>query len=188
MRSMVCIFLLLVATSARAATVPEYDALREMRPDGRTVTVQGLSLVRDAFTIELRSGVVHLLIPVRGTTVGAVFIGDGVYRLTPATAAERRQLRLQTGEAQLETLTDRFDRLVLFFTDRTAAEITAHAAVVTGAPNEQAVRFYEDYLRRQQRDVQINLQLRLLGDLPISPAAPMASSSRRWKASRTARR
>jgi len=165
MRIMVCAFLVLFATSAHAASVAEYDALRAMRPDGRTVTVQGLSLVRDAFTIELRSGVVHLLAPVRGTTVGAVFIGDGAYRLTPATAAERRQLRLQTGEAQLETLTDRFDRLVLFFTDRTAAEIMAHAPVATGAPNEPAVRFYEDYLRRQQRDVQINLQLRLLGDL-----------------------
>ena len=135
------------------------------RPNGRTVPVQGLTLVRDAFKIELRSGVVHFLPPIDDDIIGAVFIGEGAYHLTPATASERRHLRLVTGDPQLETLTDRFDRLVLLFTDRTAAEIVEHAPVASGPPNEQAVRVYDEYLRRQQRDVQINLQLRILGDL-----------------------
>ena len=168
MRLLACV-LTLVATTASAATVAEYDAIRAARPDGRTVPVQGLTLARDVYRIELRSGTVHFLTPVGGETFGAVFIGDGAYHLTPATGAERRQLRLVTGDPQLETFTDRFDRLILFFTDRTAAEIAAHAAVATGIPNEQAARVYDEYLRRQQRDVQINLQLRILGDLLNRP-------------------
>ena len=168
MRTLACV-LVLVSTTASAATVAEYEAIRMARPDGRIAPVEGLQLVRDAFTIEFRSGTLHLLTPVAGQTIGAVFIGDGTYRLTPATSAERRQVRLVTGDNQLETLSDRFDRLVVFFTDRTLDEIAAHTPVKSGAPNEQAVRFYEDYLRRQQREVQINLQLRVFGDLLNRP-------------------
>jgi hypothetical protein len=168
MRLLACA-LLLVAATANAATVPEYEALRTARPDGRVIPVEGLTLVRDAYRIELRSGALHLLAPAGGTTFGAVFIGDGSYQLTPATSGERRQLRLVTGEAQLEKLTDRFDRMVLFFTDKTADEILAHAKVATGAPNEQAVRVYEDYLKRQQLDVQANVHLRLLEELLNRP-------------------
>src|SRR4030095_7374506 len=160
MRLLVCV-LTLVATTASAATVAEYEAIRAARPDGRSVPVQGLTLVRDVYRIELRSGTVHFLTAVGGETFGAVFIGDGAYHLTPATSSERRHLRLVTGDPRLETLSDRFDRLVLFFTDKTATEIAAHAAVAAGAPNEQAVRVYDEYLRRQQRDVQVNLQLRI---------------------------
>jgi hypothetical protein len=163
-----CVLLLLAAT-ADAASLPEYEALRASRPDGRTVAVEGLPLERDAFRIELRSGTLHLLAPVAGTTFAAVFIGDGTYRLTPATSGERRQLRLVSADAQLENLTDRFDRMVLFFTDTSAGEILDHSRVVTASPDEQAVRFYEDFLKRQQRDVQINVHLRVLEDLLNRP-------------------
>jgi hypothetical protein len=161
--------LCLLATSAHAATIPEYDAVRTARPDGRTIPVQGLTLVRDAFRIELRSGTLHLLAPIGDATFGAVFVGDGSYHLTPATAHERRHLRLVTGNTQLETLTDRFDRMVLLFTDRTAAELLDHARVVTGVPNDQAVRWYDDYLKRQQKDLGINLHLRIATDLINRP-------------------
>jgi hypothetical protein len=168
MRVLACV-LTLVATTASAATVAEYEALRASRPDGRIIPVEGLILVRDAYRIELRSGVVHLLAPAAGHTFGAVFLGEGAYHLTPATSAERRHLRLVTGDAKLETLSDRFDRLVFFFTDRTAEEMTAHGPMASGAPNEQAVRVYGEYLKRQQIDVQINLLLRVLGDLLNRP-------------------
>jgi hypothetical protein len=168
MRPLACV-LTLIATTASAAGVAEYEALRVARPDGRSLPVEGLTLVRDAFRIELRSGTLHLLTPVGGRTIGAVFIGEGAYQLTPATAAERRHLRLVTGNDKLEVLSDRFDRLVLFFTDQTAEEMSAHAPMAKGAPSEQAVRIYEEYRRNQPRDVQINLQLRLLADLLNRP-------------------
>jgi hypothetical protein len=59
MRTLVCL-LTLAAATAGAATVPEYEALRAARPDGRTVTVEGLTITRDAFRLELRSGLVQL--------------------------------------------------------------------------------------------------------------------------------
>ena len=39
--------LTLVAAPVSAQTVPEYDAVRAARPDGRTILVNGLGLVRD---------------------------------------------------------------------------------------------------------------------------------------------
>jgi hypothetical protein len=168
MRLLLCV-LTLLATSAEGATLAEYDAVRSARPDGRTIAVQGLTLVRDAFRIELRSGTLHLLSPAGSDTFGAVFIGDGSYHLAPATPHELRQLRLVTGQAQLETLSDRFDRMVLLFTDRTAGEVLDHARVVTGPPDDQAVRWYDDYLKRQQKDVGINLHLRIATDLVNRP-------------------
>ena len=78
--------LTLVAAPVSAQTVSEYDAVRAARPAGRTIPVNGLTLVRDAYRIDLRSGVLHLLAPIDGETFGAVFLGEGEYRLEPATA------------------------------------------------------------------------------------------------------
>ena len=161
--------LTLVAAPVSAQTVPEYDAVRAARPDGRTILVNGLMLVRDGYRIDLRSGVLHLLAPLEGETFGAVFLGDGEYRLEPATESEQRHLRLVTGDERLETLTDRFDRLVLLFTDQTGEEMLAHAAVVAGAPDARATEVYEDYLEHQQERIQINLHLRIVNDLLNRP-------------------
>jgi hypothetical protein len=167
MRAAVCV-LLLVASSAFAQDATEYRALRASRPDGRTIAVKDLTLERDAYRITLRSGTVHLLAPVGRDTVGAVFIGDGSYQLTPATDTERRHLQLVTNRA--DVLSDRFTRLVLLFTDRTAEELQAQSSVATGAPDAAAVRAYEDYLQREQSAGLPNFHLRILADLLNRPA------------------
>src|SRR5436309_12068047 len=81
----------------RAATDPTYAALRGARPDGRKIPVQSLVLERDAFGFQLDSGALHLLAPVQGHTIGAVFVGQGSYRLSPATPNEARQLAIYAG-------------------------------------------------------------------------------------------
>src|SRR6185503_14585085 len=134
MRVIACVLLLLVASRASAQEATEYRDLRAARPDGRKVTVKDLILERDAYRITLRSGVVHLLAPLGKDTFGAVFIGEGEYLLNPATASERRHLQLVTNTT--EVLKDRFTKLVLLFTDRTAAEILAHAPAATGSPDQ----------------------------------------------------
>jgi aminopeptidase N len=141
--------------------------LRAARPDGRTIAVKDLTLERDAYRIDLRSGVIHLLAPVGGETFGAVFIGDGSYQLNPATDSERRHLQLVTNRA--DVLSDRFTRLILLFTDRTADDLRAHASVATGAPDQTATRAYEDYLQREQSAGLPNLHLRVLADLLNRP-------------------
>src|SRR5579862_777652 len=164
-------------TSATVAD-PTYAALRAARPDGRVVAVHGLVLDRDVFHFELESGTVHFLEPVAGRTIGAVFLGHGTLRLSPASAAERRQLALELGEGKdFEVLTDSFDELVLLFGDDTAQEIAAAAPIAKQAPDPRARQVYERWLERQRRDSQLNLQLRLLRDLLNVPAPAAAASA-----------
>ncbi len=166
----VLLTLLLFPLAASAAPDPTYIALRQARPDGRTVPVSGLVLERDAFRFQFDSGAFHFLAPVGGRTVGAVFVGHGSYRLSPATENERRQLALSSGgDKGFETLTDEFDDLVLLFADDTAQEIEQHAAAKTGAPDSRAVSVYESYLKRQRKDFRVNFHVRVLEDILNQP-------------------
>ncbi len=158
-----------VALAAPSAD-PTYAALRAARPDGRTVPVNGLVLERDVFRFQFDSGAFHFLAPVAGRTVGAVFVGRGSYRLSPATENERRQLALSSGAGSgFETLTDDFDDLVLLFADDTAQEIELHASARAGTPDPRAAEVQERYLKRQRKDFRTNFQARLLRDLLNSP-------------------
>src|SRR4029079_3233938 len=116
------------------------------------------------------SGALHLLAPVGGRTGGAVFLGQGSYRLTPASETERRHLALVTGKDMardkgFEVLSDSFEELVLLFTDATAAEIERHAGVEKGAPDTRSLAVWERHMKMQRKDLHTNLQLRLLADL-----------------------
>jgi hypothetical protein len=165
---LIVLVLLLVASTAYGQDATEYRELKAARPDGRTVAVKGLTLERDAYRITLTSGVVHFLAPLGRDTFGAVFIGEGNYLLNPATAAERRHLQLVSGST--EVLRDRFTRLILLFTDRTAADILSHSPPATGTPDQTATRAYQDYLERQERESLPNLHLRVLADLLNRPS------------------
>jgi hypothetical protein len=156
--------------AALRAIDPTYAALRAARPDGRVVPVKGLVLERDVFRFQFDSGAFHFLAPVAGRTVGAVFLGQGRFRLSPATEAERRQLALASGAGQgFEVLDDVFDELVLLFVDDTAQEIGLAAPVESRAPDLLAVQAYERWLKRQRQDFTTNFQLRLLQDLLNTP-------------------
>jgi hypothetical protein len=160
------------AAVAAPAAVPDptYAALRAARPDGRFAAVHNLALDRDAYHFEFESGTFHFLEPVAGRTVGAVFLGRGTMRLNPATPAERRQLALELGEGkEFEVFTDHFEELVLLFCDDTAQEIALAAPIAQGPPDPRARQVYERWSKRQRRDFQLNLQLRLARDLLNSP-------------------
>lgn len=159
-----------LAAPLGAAPDATYAALRNARPDGRKIAVQGVSLDRDAFHFQFDSGTFHLLAPVDGRTVGAVFVGRGSYRLTPATPAERRQLALSSGAGEgFESLSDSFDSLVLLFLDDTDAELAIKAPVEKGAQDPKAVQVYESYLKKQRKDFKTNFHLRVLQDLLNAP-------------------
>ena len=154
---------LFVAASVLAA-VPEYDALRSARPDGRQTQVTNLVLERDAYRLTFSSGTMHLLAPANGKTFGAVFIGKGALELTPAVENERRHLALVTGDKTLSTFTDEFESMVLLFSDGSAAEIEKHAAASQKTPDARALQLYEKHLEMQRREYQTNLHLRVLYD------------------------
>ncbi len=160
-----------LAAFAAPAPDPAYSALRAARPDGRMVPVNKLTLERDVFRFQFESGAFYFLAPVEGRTVGAVFVGHGSYRLSPATPNERRHLALASGgdRSSFETLSDEFDDMVLLFADDTAQEIELHAPIKTGPPDARAVSVYESYLKRQRKDFRINFHLRVLEDILNQP-------------------
>jgi hypothetical protein len=164
------LFATVLAAPLAAAGDPTYAALRGARPDGRKIAVANVVLDRPPFRFQLDSGTVHLLAPVDGRTVGAVFVGHGSYRLIPATPNERRQLALSSGAGEtFEVLTDSFDSLVLLFLDDTDAELELKSPIVPGAPDAPAVRLYESWLKRERKDFRTNFHLRVLQDLENAP-------------------
>ena len=143
-----------------AATDPTYTALRASRPDGRTVALTNFTFDRDVYHFTL-NGSLHLLAPVGGTTPGAVFVGEGQYTLTPATADERRGLALRSGDDKLTTLADKFDSAVFFDT----ALIKQAGDAKTGNADTRAGQVFDDFLKRERRDLTTNFHLRVLQDL-----------------------
>jgi hypothetical protein len=112
------------ATAVETASTPNSDAtyrqLRNVGLGAEAVPVNDFILRRDAGTFHLHSGTFCFLAPVQGKVTGAVFTGDGVFILDPPLASETRSLKLLTKE---DEFSERFNTLVLRFTDSTYEEI-----------------------------------------------------------------
>ncbi len=152
-----------LATIARADADPTYTALRAARPAGPAVAVQDLKLERDVFRFEFVRGTFQFLEPVSGRVTGAVFVGEGTWQLTPAGEGARRHLALLQNEPKLEVLTDRFESLVLLFTDGTEAEIRKPGS--DASADARAASVWDSFRKRQRKDLETNLQIRLLADV-----------------------
>ncbi len=110
-----------------------FDELLRMspRPD-RVAEVSNLILQRDVARFTLQVGRIHLLTPVGGRTVGAVFRGRGVFSFAPAAGVERERLRrLESADS----LAAPFSELLLVFADGTLEELEA---AVTFGPGSDA--------------------------------------------------
>lgn len=154
------VLLLLASFPAYPASDPTYAALRAARPDGRVIALDGFTFERDALRFTL-TGRLHLLSEVEGTTSGAVFIGRGTYELTPATAAERHQLVVQTADEKLMSVKDEFESAV-FLGTALVAVATAGGPPAASTPDPQAGERWNAYLKRQTKDLHTNLHVRLL--------------------------
>jgi hypothetical protein len=96
---------------------------------GEAVSVRNLELKRDAATFHLHSGTVCFVAPVEGQVTGAVFVGEGGLVLDPPQAEERNSLRLLTKE---DEFSEKFERMVLRFTDSTYEDIKQAGTAVSG--------------------------------------------------------
>lgn len=160
----------LLPLAASAAMDPSYQAIRQARADGRQLTLTApMTLERDAFRFDFESGTFHFLAPCDGRTFGAVFLGQGQFRLAPATEDERRHLAFVSGQEGLETLKDSFDTLVLLFADDTAEEIGLQGEVRQGAPEGRVASALDALIDRQRKDFKTNFEVRLLEDLLNTP-------------------
>jgi hypothetical protein len=141
-----------------------YQQLRGLLPGSEVITVSNLELHRDAATFTFRSGSFALYGEVNGKVTGAVFKGDGHLHITPPTEQEKHNLSILNHTEQFD---EDFDKVVLRFTDSTAADLRK-AATGKGEPDSAFSKEAEglhDYARHQLHN---NFDLRLLQDV-LSP-------------------
>jgi hypothetical protein len=155
--------LFFVCASASGASDPTYTALRASRPDGRTIALQNFVFERDVLRFTL-NGKLHLLAPVEGKPVGAVFLGDGSYELKPASVSELRHLTMVTGDEKLTSVVDRFDGAV-FLGSAIVAAAEKSGAPVAGTPDAAATERYNRYLDRQKKLLTTNVHVRVLQEV-----------------------
>ncbi len=151
----------LFAHSLLAVPDPTYTALRSTRPDGRTITVTNLTFDRDVLHLTL-NGTLHLLAPAGETTPGCVFVGQGTYELKPATDVEKKLLQLNSGDDKLVSLADKFETAVFFGPEIMKAAEAQAGAAKSGAADTRAQSVWDEYMKRQRKDLTTNIQVRVL--------------------------
>ena len=151
------------AAGPAANSDPVYQSLRNLTVGSEAVTVSELKLKRDAGTFVLHSGVVCFVAPVNGKVTGAVFGGDGNLALQPPDESEIRSLRYLTKESEFN---EKFDRLVLRFTDDTYDEIKKAGTPATGGCESGSLKDSQNTTRHR---IKTNLESRLLEEV-LSPA------------------
>jgi len=141
---------------------PTYVALRNIGLGSEAVQVTNFDLKRDAGTFRLRSGTVCFVPPVNGKVTGAVFAGDGIFLLVPPTETERKSLKFLTKEDEFN---EKFERLVLRFTDSTYDEIKKAGTAATGGCDAGLLKDSQNTMRHKLKS---NLEIDIAGEL-LSP-------------------
>lgn len=140
---------------------PFYEELRAAR-------LESAGRLRDArfrvdrFDFAFTDAQVFLLAPVAGRVTGAVLLGTGTVRAYPPDAVEHHQLKKFLDADYLE---DKFDRVVLRFTDDTGERLRALAD--PGPPGDlgRASKLYRQQHDNRFKDVLASPDSRVLADL-----------------------
>jgi len=138
---------------------PTYAALRNIGLGSEAVQVTNFDLKRDAGTFRLNSGTICFVPPVNGKVTGGVFVGDGVFLLTPPTETERKSLRFLSKE---DEFSEKFERLVLRFTDSTYDEVKKAGAAATGGCDAGLLKDSQNTTRHK---IKSNLEIDILGEV-----------------------
>ncbi|HEU5400245.1 MAG TPA: M1 family aminopeptidase [Terriglobales bacterium] len=98
---------------AYANADPFYKQLRQGGL-GQSFQMKDLTVTVDSSTFHFLQGTFTFLAPVNGAVVGAVFIGEGHFTLTPVTGLDRHELNRRIGADQVD---EDFTEVVLRFTN-----------------------------------------------------------------------
>ncbi|MDT8367988.1 MAG: M1 family aminopeptidase [Longimicrobiales bacterium] len=121
------------------------QSVRSARPDpSRVAEVDDLTLERDEGTFHFASGTMHLMEPVDGRTLGAVFVGEGTFRMDAPIEIEQEHIRRLMESDGVER---RFRRAVLLFTDFTDNELAGQLDFGPGEPHGDARREIEEAMK-----------------------------------------
>src|SRR5437764_11068179 len=141
---------------------PNYVALRNITLGNEAVSVTNSDLKRDAGTFHLISGTVCFVPPLNGKVTGAVFVGEGHFVLNPPTETERKSLKYLTKE---DEFSEKFERLVLRFTDSTYDEIKKAGTAASGGCDAGLLKDSQNTTRHR---IKYNLEARILEEI-LSP-------------------
>src|SRR2546430_12148128 len=141
---------------------PNYVALRNITLGSEAVSVTNFSLKRDAGTFHLNSGTVCLVPSVNVKVTGAVFVGECNFVLNPPTETERKSLKYLTKE---DEFSEKFERLVLRFTDSTYDEIKKAGTTASGSCDAGV---FKDSQNTTRHKIKYNLEARILEE-DLSP-------------------
>jgi hypothetical protein len=149
---------------ALTAELADYTALRAAKLSGEVAAVSNVVLKRDAGTFTLRSGELHFFTPVQGRVTGAVFVGDGEFTMAPPLECEKRAIAIFTREPKIA---ERFDELVLRFSDETWAEVKESGATFStgGAHAARAAKLLEENAKLLREKLRTNYALRTFVDV-----------------------
>jgi hypothetical protein len=151
---------------AAGQTVPnsdaEYQQLRTISLSGESLTVDGLTLKRDAATLQLNSGTICFVKPVNGKVTGAVFVGQGRLLLDPPVPSEQASLSVLTKEKEYS---ESYEHMVLRFTDGTYDELKRSAKPASGGCDAELLHNSQKAMRKE---LHYNLDARILQDV-LSP-------------------
>ncbi len=142
---------------------PVYQQLRNATIGSEAVSVNNLVLKRDAGTFTFKSGTFSFLAPVNGKVTGAVFTGDGVFRLEPPLASEQNLLSVLTKSSD-KGMWERFSTVVLRFTDDSYEEIKK-GGTAASAPAGNAMGALHESQDNARKKLKTNFDARILQDV-----------------------
>jgi hypothetical protein len=156
-------------TAKNANADPLYKEIRGMVGglgsfSGDVATVNNLVLKKDRAIFTLKSGEVYFTTPVKGRTVGAVFIGDGEMSLTPPNEIEKKSVAMFIDAPEVK---EQFSQLVMMFTDKTFDEIKNSPSAKMGAGGAAAARAKDVFREKEillRKTFRFNLSSRILAD------------------------
>ena len=145
--------------SAYANSDPAYRNLREVGL-GATYHFDNVTMPLDAATFEFQQGTLTFLSPVEGVVTGAVFIGQGNFKLKGLTQQSTRELKRRTGAPEFE---EDFTEIVFRFTGKERQLFLDHLGDKADMPSEAASAFAAWKLRmRLHRDLPLGFTESLL--------------------------
>ena len=154
-----CALVSLASAQTGANSDPSYVALRNITLSSEAISVTNFDLRRDAGTFHLHSGTVCFVPPVNGKVTGAIFAGDGNFVLNPPNETERKSLKYLTKE---DEFSEKFERLVLRFTDSTYDEIKKAGTAASGGCDAGPLKDSQNTTRHK---IKHNLEAELLAEV-----------------------
>ncbi len=153
---------------------PIYKKLRNIKMVNKAISVSNFTMEKDSAILTFVKGAFYFTDKVENKHTGAIFIGDGHFKMKPTLSVEQNQLKLLTGT---KDISENFSFMVIRFTDDTAEQI-----LKTGIPstdtnfakackilkkNKKIMRKGKEYLNPNMAAgiLKNNLDLRLLIDI-----------------------